>query len=266
MVQSGDAEAVVSCGNSGAIMAVATLLWRRQPGIDRAAFGSTLPSRDGGVFILDVGANPEVKAENLVQFAVMGEVFVRLQRGIASPRVALLSNGSEDSKGTKEIKEANQELRRANINFIGNVEGNHVFEGTVDVVVCDGFSGNILLKGAEGVGAEVLRLMREELRRDPVSRLAGAALKVSPAYGRIARKLDWEEYGGAPVLGVNGIMINCHGRSTAKSVTQGILLARTMASERLVERIGAALPEEVAESPGRTRRLVRALHLRHGEV
>jgi glycerol-3-phosphate acyltransferase PlsX len=264
LVSSGDASAVVSCGNSAAIMAVALHTWGLHAGIDRPAFGSMLPTQAGGVFILDIGANPTVKASNLVQFAVMGDVFIHLSRGIESPRIALLSNGSEDSKGTREVKEANKALRKADLNFVGNIEGNHVFVGDVDVVVCDGFSGNVLLKGAEGVASEIFELMRAEVTRDLFSKVAAAGLR--PAFDRIKRRLDFEEYGGAPVLGVNEIMINCHGRSRAKAVTNAILLAHQLSQERLVERIGQALQHGEMEVSGRTRRLVRALHLRHADT
>jgi glycerol-3-phosphate acyltransferase PlsX len=260
LVESGDAHAVVSCGNSAAIMAIAKQVWGPMQGIDRPAFGGFLPARqDGGVFVLDIGANPVVKATNLIQFAVMGEVYVHLSRGAPAPRVALLSNGSEDSKGTKVVKEANLALRKLDLNFVGNVEGNHVFDGTVDVVVCDGFAGNVLLKGAEGVATEIFELLRSEISKDFVARVAAAAMM--PALTRIKRRVDYEEYGGAPVLGVNNIMINCHGRSKAKAVTNAILLAEHMSEEKLVVRIGQALREDEVEV-GRRRRLARALHLR----
>jgi phosphate acyltransferase len=263
LVSSGAASAVVSAGNSGAIMGIALHQWGRLPGIDRPAFGSDFPSHKGSVFILDIGANPEVKVSNLIQFAVMGEVFVRLSRGIDTPRIALLSNGSEDSKGTKTIKEANEALRKLDIDFRGNVEGNSIFAGSVDVIVCDGFSGNVLVKSAEGAASEIFGLIKSELNRDFVSKVAAAGLR--PAFERIKRRIDFEEYGGAPVLGVNNIMINCHGRSRAKAVTNAIILARQMAQERLVSRIGVALHEEGGEA-GARRRLVRALHLRHGDT
>jgi glycerol-3-phosphate acyltransferase PlsX len=259
LVASGEAAGAVSAGNSAAIMALSVTMLGRQPGVDRPAFGGTLPNRHGGVFVLDIGANSTVKPNNLLQFAVMGDVFVRTSRGIESPRIALLSNGSEDSKGTKEIKEANEALHRLDINFIGNVEGNQIFEGLADVVVCDGFSGNVLLKASEGVAAEILSLLKREIEKDLLARVASTAL--IPTFQRIKRQVDFEEYGGVPVLGVNGVMINCHGRSRAKAVTNAILLAERLAKEHLLERIGESLHEEALEA-GRRRRLARALHLR----
>ncbi|GAC1464844.1 MAG: phosphate acyltransferase PlsX [Chloroflexota bacterium] len=264
LVTDGSANAVVSCGNSGAIMAVALHAWGRQSGIDRPAFGSTLPTRYGGVFVLDIGANPTVKASNLAQFAVMGNVFARLSRNIDSPRIALLSNGTEDSKGTKEVKEANEAIRKLDINFIGNVEGNQIFDGRVDVVVSDGFTGNVLIKAGEAVAVEIFDLLKTELQRDLLTKVAATALM--PVFQRIKKRVDYEEYGGAPVLGVNEVMINCHGRSKAKAVTNAILLAHRMAEERLIDRIGEALQYGDADAARKRRRLVRALHLRHGDA
>jgi phosphate acyltransferase len=258
LVSAGRASAVVSAGNSAAIMAIAHRCWEHLPGIKRPAFGGFLPARNGGVFVLDIGANAVVASENLVQFAVMGDVYVRLSAGIEDPRIGLLSIGSEDSKGTEEVRQANKALRKLDLNFVGNVEGNSVFDGTVDVVVCDGFAGNVLLKGAEGVAAEIFELLKEELTRDLVARVAAAVMM--PAFTRIKRRVDYEEYGGVPVLGVNNVMINCHGRSTAKAVTNAILLAEKLATERLPQKIESAMQDG---SEGRRRRLARALHLRH---
>jgi phosphate acyltransferase len=264
LVADGRCDAAVSAGNSAAIMAISLHVLGRQPGIDRPAFGSSFPTKDGSVFVLDIGANSTVRASNLVQFAIMGAVYLQVSRGIVSPRIALLSNGTEDSKGTREVKEANEALRKLDLNFIGNIEGNQVFDGVTDVVVTDGFTGNVLLKGGEAVAAEIFDMLKVELSRDLPSRVAAAVLM--PAFQRIKRRLDFEEYGGAPVLGVNGVMINCHGRSSAKAFTNAILLAGRSVSERLVERTGEALHQEHVES-GRTRlRLRRALHLRPGEA
>lgn len=259
LLSEGRASAMVSAGHSGAIMAVAIRECKRQSGIHRPAFGGMLPNKDGEVFVLDIGANPVVKPDNLVQFAVMGEVWVRLARGIEHPRVGLLSNGSEDSKGTDEVKAANEELRKLDMNFVGNVEGNHVFDGSVDVVVCDGFSGNVLLKGVEGAGSFLFDLVRQEITREFWEKIAAAALM--PAFTRIRRRVDYQEYGGAPVLGVNEVVINCHGRSKARAITNAIVLGEKMAREQLVERIGEALQHDEVES-GRRRRISRAFSLR----
>lgn len=259
MLAAHEADAMVSAGNSAAIMAVAIRECKRQTGIHRPAFGGMLPTKGGDVFILDIGANPIVKPANLVQFAVMGEVFVRLARGVESPRIALLSNGVEDSKGTDEVKEANEHLRKIDMNFVGNIEGNHVFDGVVDVVVCDGFAGNVLLKGVEGAGSFLVDLVREEITREFWEKIAAAALV--PAFNRVRRRVDYQEYGGVPVLGVNEVVINCHGRSKALAITNAIVVAEQMAREQLIERIGEALQHDEAEL-GRRRKLTRAFSLR----
>jgi glycerol-3-phosphate acyltransferase PlsX len=262
LVLRGRADAVVSCGNSAAIWTVARFRWGTQPGIDRAAFGGVLPTTHGGVFVLDIGANTSVKATNLVQFAVMGDVYMRVTRGLTTPRIALLSNGTEDSKGTRPVKEANEALRKLpDIQFVGNIEGNQVFEDIADVVVCDGFTGNILLKGGEGVAMEIFKLLKTELSKDLFTRLAASALV--PAFARVKQLVDYEEYGGAPVLGVNGVMVNCHGRSRAKAVTNAVGLADRMARECIVDRISDALRHDAVEISRRRIRLARALHLRH---
>lgn len=259
LVDEGTADAAVSCGNSAAIMAIAQYVLGRQPGIDRPAFGGALPAHHGSVFILDIGANSTVSANNLIQFAVMGDVYLKVGSNTPSPRIALLSNGTERSKGTDAVKEAHEALQKLDLNFVGNVEGNQIFDDVADVIVCDGFAGNVLLKTAEGVAYEILGLLKRELSRDLFSRVAAAALM--PSFQRIKRQVDFQEYGGAPVLGVNGVMINCHGRSKAKAVTNAIHLADRMAHEHLVERIAEELHHEDAEVR-RRRRLVRALHLR----
>jgi glycerol-3-phosphate acyltransferase PlsX len=259
LLQTGEAHAVVSAGNSAAIMAIALLECGRQTGIDRPAFGTMMPTKASDCFILDIGANPVVKPSNLVQFAVMGEVYVRVARGIERPRVALLSNGTEPSKGTEEVKEAHEQLSKLDLDFVGNLEGNHVFDGIVDVVVCDGFAGNVLLKGVEGAGSFLFDMVREEIGRDFWGKFAAAAL--IPAFNRVRRRVDYQEYGGAPVLGVNGIVINCHGRSKARAIAKAIFQADKMARERLVERIGDALQRDDVEMH-RRRLLARALHLR----
>jgi glycerol-3-phosphate acyltransferase PlsX len=259
LVAHGSADAVISCGNSAAIMVIALHVLGRQPGIHRPAFGGSLPTRDGSVFIVDVGANHSVDATNLVQFAIMGDVFLKVGAGIAAPRIALLSNGTEPSKGTDEIKESYELLTKLDLNFVGNIEGNQIFEGLTDVVVCDGFAGNVLLKTAEGVAVEIFDLLRREIDKDLVAKVASAALM--PTFRRIKRQIDFQEYGGAPVLGVNGVVVNCHGRSKAKAVTNAILIAERMAREELVNRIEDKLNHEDVET-GRRRRIARALHLR----
>lgn len=265
MVSAGDADAVVSAGNSGAIMAGALLGWGRQPGVMRPAYGGELPTRNGHTFILDIGANPEVKPPYLLQFAVMGAAYMQIVHGIRHPRIGLLSNGTEDGKGTTLTREAHELLqRRKDLNFVGNVESTHVFESAVDIAVTDGFTGNIFLKTAEGVAQEIFNLIRREVNRDPMSK--GGAMLMRPALRRIKRRLDYEEYGGAPLLGVNGVMINAHGKSRAKAIANAIVVADRVAREHLLLRIGDELREYHAEQPGRSARVRRFLIPRSGHA
>jgi glycerol-3-phosphate acyltransferase PlsX len=260
LVSSGDADAVVSAGNSGAIMVGALLAWGQQAGILRPAYGGDLPTRRGHTFIIDIGANTVVKPEHLLQFAIMGTTYMQVAHGIAQPTIGLLSNGTEDSKGTELVRQAHELLQRTNLNFVGNIEATQVFEGLADVVVTDGFTGNVLLKTAEGVAQEIFNLIRGEVNQDMLSR-AGALL-ITPALARIKRRLDYEEYGGAPLLGVNGVMINAHGRSHAKAIANAICVAEQMARDHLVQRIGEELHRSHLD--GRRRlRVIPRLHRRH---
>jgi glycerol-3-phosphate acyltransferase PlsX len=260
MVSSGDADGAVSAGNSGAIMAGALLNWGRQSGVLRPAYGGEMPTRDGHTFILDIGANADVKPEYLLQFAVMGAAYMQVEHGMRYPRIGLLSNGTEDGKGTAIIKEAHELLQRqTDMNYAGNIEANQVFEGAVDICVTDGFTGNILLKTAEGVAEEIFNLIRGQVNRDPMSKI-GAKL-MQPAFRRIKRRLDYEEYGGAPLLGVNGVMINAHGRSRAKAIANAIQVACKMADQNLNHRIGEELSNVDDGDAGRSARVIRKLHL-----
>ena len=259
LVTTGEADAAVSAGNSGAIMAGALLAWNRQPGVLRPAYGAEIPTRNGHTFILDIGANTDVKPQYLLQFAIMGAAYMQIAHGMRHPRVGLLSNGTEDGKGTVVTKEANELLQRTELNYVGNVESTQVFEGAVDIVVTDGFTGNVLLKAAEAVAQEIFNLIRGEIDRDRVSK-AGALL-MRPAFRRIKRRIDYEEYGGTPLLGVNGVMINAHGRSRARAIANAIVVADRVAREHLLQRIGQELHEYQADEPRRSARVIRRLHI-----
>ncbi len=263
LVTQGEGDAAVSAGNSGAIMAGALLAWGRQAGVMRPAYGGEMPTRNGHTFILDIGANADCRPEYLLQFAAMGAAYMQIVHGMRHPRIGLLSNGHKEGKGTTLTRETHELLkRRSELNYVGNVEANQVFEGAVDLVVTDGFTGNILLKTAEGVAQEIFNLIRTEVNRDPISK-AGAML-MRPALRRINRRLDYEEYGGAPLLGVNGVMINAHGRSRAKAIANAIVVAQRMAEEHLLHRIGQELDEYEAGEVSRGGRVMRRLHLRAG--
>lgn len=260
LVTRGEADASVSAGNSGAIMAGALLAWGRQPGVMRPAYGGEIPTRNGHTFILDIGANVDVKPEYLLQFAVMGDAYMQVAHGIRHPRLGLLSIGTEDGKGTILTREAHELLTRpSELNYVGNVEATQVFEGSVDIVVTDGFTGNVLLKTAEGVAQEIFHLIRGEIQRELASRVG--AMLMQGVFRRIKRRLDYEEYGGAPLLGVNGVMINAHGKSRAKAIANAIVVADRMARENLTHQIGEELNVYAASEPPRRSKVIRRLHL-----
>jgi glycerol-3-phosphate acyltransferase PlsX len=239
MVRDGQAVGAVSAGNSGAIMAAGIFELKRLEGIDRPAFGGAVPTRTGRAFLIDMGANVECKPPYLLQFARMGAVYMQAEYGLERPRVGLMSNGEEEGKGTPLTLAAYDLLKASDLNFIGNIEGNDVAEGKADVIVCDGFTGNVILKTMEGTAGTMVDLLRTELRGSLRARL-GAALAM-PALRALRRRLDYAEYGGVPVLGVNGVLINCHGRSRARAITQALRLADRMARQDLVGAISRVL-------------------------
>lgn len=236
LVKEGTASAFVSAGSTGAVMAASLLGLGRIKGIDRPAIASVLPSQKGGTVLLDVGANVDCKPKNLLQFGIMGYLYAEKILGIKSPRVGLLSIGEEDSKGNELTLEAFPMLREAGINFIGNVEGRDLFSGSVNVVVCDGFVGNVVLKAGEGLAMALLRMMKEELARNWLSKM-GTALAL-PGLKEFRRRVDYAEYGGAPLLGVNGVVIVCHGSSTALAIRNAIKVAAEAVSCGLLNAIG----------------------------
>ncbi|HET9980527.1 MAG TPA: phosphate acyltransferase PlsX [Ktedonobacterales bacterium] len=254
LARDGKAVGAVSAGNSGAVMAAAIFTFRRVRGIDRPAFGAVVPAMAGAqTLVLDVGANTDCKPPYLLQFALMGAVYMRNVLGLSNPRVGLLANGEEETKGDQLTQEAHQLIKAAapaaGINFTGNVEGRDINAGTVDVVVCDGFVGNVVLKLSEGLAKMLLSTIRAELTSGVVSK-AGALL-AKPAFDRVRKKIDYEEYGGVPVLGVNGVSVICHGSSHAKAIKNAIRVALQTADAHLPERIGEGvrqLQESQAQS------------------
>ena len=239
LVRRGEADAMVSAGNTGAVMAAALLTLRPIEGIDRPAIAAVLPTRRdrGRVIMLDAGANVDCRPKHLLQFGVMGSVYAARVLGVESPRVGLLSNGEEDTKGNELVIRAAELLRRSGLRFIGNVEGRGVFAGDADVVVCDGFVGNVVLKFGEGLALGIFSLLREELSRGLLVRL-GVAL-ARPRLRALALRLDHTEYGGAPLLGVDGICIVSHGSSKARAIRNAIGLAAESVRARMVEAIRA---------------------------
>jgi glycerol-3-phosphate acyltransferase PlsX len=238
MVKEGDAEATLSAGNTGAAMAVATLVIGRIPGIERPAIATTLPTPKGKALLLDAGANVDCSPHNLLQFALLGSIYAEKVLLMPSPTVGLLSVGSEESKGNELSKATFKLLRESPLRFYGNVEGKDAFEHTTDVVVCDGFAGNVLLKAGEGVAEMVLGfLQREIMAQDPA-----LMDSMKPVLGRLLRRIDYAETGGAPLLGVAGVSIISHGRSKAKAIVNAIRQAISAASSGFVQATADALP------------------------
>jgi glycerol-3-phosphate acyltransferase PlsX len=237
LVRRGGADAFVSAGNTGGVLASALLGLRRIPGItsERPALVASVPTLKGSCVVLDVGANTDVKPEWLAQFALMGSMYAEIVLGRSTPSVATLSNGEEEGKGNALLAAAVPLIRAMPVHYVGNVEGKDVTAGVVDVVVVDGFAGNIFLKTAEGVVATMTDLIRQELTRNPLSALL--ALGLRPAFRSVRRRLSYEEVGGVPLLGVNGVCIVAHGRSTPYAMRNAIRAAARCVEVRLVERI-----------------------------
>lgn len=241
LVKEGKAQAIVSAGSTGAQMAAAILLLKRIPGVKRPAIVIPYPTLDGDKVMLDGGANPDASAENLFDFAILGNAYAKSLLGVGEPRVALLSNGAESHKGTAAVVAAHKMMREADaFNFIGNVEGRDMMKGNYDVVVCDGFSGNIVLKLTEGVAVGLFQLIKEEITATPTRKL-GAAL-VKPGLMNIKKLFDYSAYGGAPLLGVQGVSMVCHGSSKALAIENAITNAVSCVEHGFI----AALTQDVA--------------------
>lgn len=241
LVASGDADVCISAGNTGACVAAAQLRMRVLPGVSRPGIAVVLPTAAGPVVLCDAGANPTPKATHLLQYAIMAGAYAKSVCGIASPRVGLLSIGEEDAKGTPMVKQAHQLLRdEPQVRFIGNVEGKDLFRGACDVVVCDGFVGNTILKTAEGFAEGLMKSIQAELKQTngAATALLQAVLK------RVFDRHDWEEYGGAPLLGVAGYCLICHGRSEARAIRNAIHVSARLVSSRL----NPAITEHLARS------------------
>lgn len=225
LVKRGEAQAFVTAGNTGAAGATAYFRLGTLPGIDRPALAPAFPTRTGTCVVLDIGANPDCKPENLLQFAIMGSLYAERVRRVIKPRVGLLSNGEEAGKGNQLVREAYPLLAAAGLNFIGNVEGKDVIGGAADVVVTDGFTGNVMLKTAEAVAKMIIDTMREKIANaSPVVKLGGALVR--PALRSLRQMLDPSEEGAAPLLGVNGLVFIGHGRSNAFAIKNAVRVAR----------------------------------------
>ncbi len=226
MVREGQADGFVSAGNTGACMALAKMILGTCPGVERPALATAIPTIKGTTLIIDVGANVDCKPLHLEQFAIMGQIYSRFVFGIENPRLALLSIGEEEIKGNELTKEVHQALKKAALNFIGNIEGKDVYTGDIDVVVCDGFTGNVALKISEGVIAAMMHLLKAELSRNLKSKMG--AMLIRSAFRNLKKKIDYSEYGGAPLLGVRGPVLIGHGRSNANAIKNAIRYCREL--------------------------------------
>jgi glycerol-3-phosphate acyltransferase PlsX len=238
LVSAGQANAFVSAGNTGACMAISKMVMGKIPGVDRPALSAVFPTAPGGLAVLvDVGANVDCTPDMLAQFAVMGEIYSRLVLKVAKPRVGLLSIGEEEHKGNELTRAATPLLKGLPLNFIGNVEGRDLYSGFADVIVCDGFIGNVALKVSEGLVETIRKMLRESLQAT-LTRQLGYALSKA-AYRDFKKRVDYSEIGGAPLLGVKGATIICHGRSDSNAIKNGIRGAKELASgniNHLIER------------------------------
>lgn len=242
MVKAGEAQACVSAGNTGALMATARFVLKTLPGIDRPAIASTLPSENGSTFMLDLGANADCTPEHLLQFAVMGAMVVSCVNQIPNPTVGLLNIGSEDIKGNEVVKQAAELLRNSHLNFYGNVEGDDIFKGTTDVVVCDGFVGNVSLKTTEGLAHMMGKFLTQEFKRNWLTKLM--ALGAFPVLKAFKRRLDPRRYNGASFLGLRGIVVKSHGGADSVGFYHAIQVALEEVESGVLTRIQTQLEIE----------------------
>lgn len=250
LVKSGQADAVVSAGHTGALVAAATIKLRTLPGIHRPGLAVVIPTPGNGFLLLDAGANIDPAPEHLVGYGIMGSIYVREILGRKNPKVGLMSIGTEESKGNDFTKECFQLLKAAPINFAGNVEGHGLFKDCADVVVCDGFIGNIILKTVEGLAKSMFGWLKMEFKKSPI-RMLGAWLARGAFYS-IRKRTSTDEYGGSPLLGVNGICIKAHGNSSPIAIKNAIRVAREFVAQQINPRIVEAIQqynEEVAPAP-----------------
>ncbi|MBN8440425.1 MAG: phosphate acyltransferase PlsX [Thauera sp.] len=235
LVKEGAADAAVSAGNTGALMAISRFVLKTLPGIDRPAIAAVLPTLTGHTYVLDLGANVDCSAEHLLQFGIMGAMLVSAVDHVDRPRVGLLNIGEEVIKGNEVVKDAAELLRTSGLNFCGNVEGNDIFKGTAHVVVCDGFVGNVALKTTEGLAQMLGAFLREEFGRNLLTKLV--ALVAMPVLKRFKRRVDHRRYNGAPLLGLRGVVVKSHGSADALAYEHALAKAAEAAANKLLDRI-----------------------------
>jgi glycerol-3-phosphate acyltransferase PlsX len=245
LVKNGEADAMVSAGHSGVVMATALLFLRASPGVDRPAIATIMPTLKAPFVLIDAGANLYCKPENLYQFGLMGSAYCSAIFGRTEAKVALLSIGEEDTKGNELTKESFKLLKKADINFIGNVDGKDIFTGIADVIVCDGFTGNVVLKISEGLADAIVKILKREIAERSVGRIAYLLMK--SALISFKKKTDYDEYGGAPLLGINGTCIISHGRSTAKAIKNALRVAADFSEKRVYEVIASKIEKGMVE-------------------
>jgi glycerol-3-phosphate acyltransferase PlsX len=249
LVKDGECQALVSAGNTGAAMAIGMFVLGLLPGVERPAIATALPSLAGFTVLIDAGANIDPTPRHLFQFAVMGHVYSRDIIGKDNPRVGLLSVGEEEGKGNELVKDTFESLRGSSLNFVGNIEGRDIYNGRCDVVVTDGFTGNVCLKVSESLAEMLTSMIREELTRDVLSK-AGAVL-AQRAFARMKRRVDYTEMGGAPLLGINGASIICHGASPVKAIKNALRVATEWVRNNVNDHIKTALEAESVLAEGR---------------
>lgn len=242
LVKNKEADAIVSAGSTGAFLAGCTLIVKRIKGISRPALAPVMPGKNGPFMIIDVGANADCKPHYLTQFAQMGKVYFESVLSVENPTVGLINIGSEEEKGNELTKEAYQLLKQENLNFIGNIEPREIPKGEVNVLVCDGFVGNTVLKMYEGVAETILSELKNEIMSSTTTKIGGLLLK--PVFKRFKKHYDYKEYGGAAFLGVDGICIKAHGSSDAKALKNAIKLSKTYYDTKVLDKVKDAFKEE----------------------
>ncbi len=250
LAKQGTADAVVSTGNSGATMACGMFVLKRIPGIDRPAIVTVVPNLKDQTLILDVGGNVDCKSPHLVQFALMGSVYASQMLGKSAPRIGLLSNGEEESKGNELTREANQALKETSLNYTGYIEGRDIYNGRTDVVVCDGFVGNVVLKVSEGLAEAIGAMLREAFSSSLLTKIG--YLLAKPALKTFRKKVDYAEYGGAPLLGIQGTAMICHGSSNPRAIMNAIKMAYDSETHQISQKLAERLEEIRAEHYSKT--------------
>lgn len=235
LLKDGKVDGFVSAGNTGAVMATAKMVAGTIDGVDRPALATIVPTLTGHAVLIDVGANVNCKPHHLEQFAIMGSIYAREILGVKNPRVGLMSVGEEEGKGNELTKEVFKVLKDAELNFVGNAEGRDVYAGKMDVIVCDGFTGNVILKVSESLIDAAVNLLRSEIEKGLMYRIG--YLLARPAFRQFKKRLDYSEYGGAPLLGIKGVCLICHGRSPAKAIKNAVRVAGEFAQMRIADRI-----------------------------